>query len=193
MIFGSTKFEKHNSKNNSETSEGEPGRGLSGLIDMSWCSRDPHPLLGMNSASGSCSGCHVELQTRWSFLPPSSSLHQLLITDQGCSVISRSRSTKWENDTQLEKKPEDLLAFTWNWNNEGDIDLIKIKFNYMQSTARRDLFEEMSLQNYVIADLAHNDLKGFIKYIYRINNQRILMKNVGTIILSLAAGLNLLI
>lgn len=35
---------------------------------------------------------------------------------------------------------------------------------------RRVLFEEMSLQNYLIADLAHNDTKGFIKYIYKINN-----------------------
>lgn len=63
----------------------------------------------------------------------------------------------------------DLIAFTWNGNNEGNIDLIKIKFNYTQ--AMGVLFEEMSLQNYLIADLAHNDTKGFIKYIYKINNR----------------------
>lgn len=102
---------------------------------------------GMNSASGSRSGCHVELKTRWSFPPPSSSVHQLLITNQGHAVISRSRSTKWENDTQTGKMPKDLIVFTWNGNNEGNIDFIKIKFNYTQATDRRVLFEEMSLQN----------------------------------------------
>lgn len=129
-------------------------------------------FLGMNSASGSRSGCHVELKTGWSFLPPSSSVHQLLITTQGRAVISRSRSTKLENDAQTGKMPADLIAFTWNGNNEGNIDLIKIKFNYTQATGRRVLFEEMSLQNYLIADLAHNDTKGFIKYIYKINYPR---------------------
>lgn len=62
--------------------------------------------------------------------------------------------------------PEDLLAFTWNGNNDGNIDLIKIKFNFTQATGRQVLFDEMSLQNYLIADLAHNDTKGFIKYIH---------------------------
>lgn len=66
--------------------------------------------------------------------------------------------------------PADLIAFTWNGNNDGNIDLIKIKFNYTQTTGREVLFQEMSLQNYLFADLAHNDTKGFIKYIYKINN-----------------------
>lgn len=107
-------------------------------------------FLGMKLASGSRSGCQVALKTRRS----SSSVHQLLITNQWRAVISRSRSTKWEHDTQTGKMPEDLLAFTWKGNNDGNIDLIKIKLNFTQATGRRVLFEEMNLQNYFIIHLA---------------------------------------
>lgn len=90
---------------------------------------------------------------------------QLLITKQGHAVISRSRSTKWEKDTQMGKNPKGFISIRLKEEHESNIDLIKIKFNYTHTMNRRVLCEEMILQKYLIVDLAHNDTQCLIKYV----------------------------
>lgn len=60
--------------------------------------------------------------------------HISLVTNEGHVVTSRSRSTKWERNTNKgrnkgrKKIPVVLFVFTWTRHNEGNIiDLIKIK------------------------------------------------------------------